>query len=222
MKKRWTTHSLYDYIVITKDQQYCGILTIRSLLITFAQIQTNIASSKNPLTHLPGNYLISEQLEKLPFQKQYSVLYIDLDQFKAYNDIYGFAKGDQVILETAHILKASISNGFIGHIGGDDFIIILDNWEFDLICNSIIQQFNNLLPSIYKKEHIDAGYVIAKNRAGIPEQLPLVSISIAVVTNEHYSFKIAEEIVDFATQIKKECKRINTSCYLTNDLVKCM
>ncbi len=213
---------LYDYIIITKDDKYFGIVTIRSLLMKFAQIQSTIASSKNPLTQLPGNPLIEEHLNKLLSEEKYSVLYIDLDQFKAYNDLYGFAKGDQVILQTAEILKENTTNGFIGHIGGDDFIIVLPDWNFESLAEMIIEQFNLLIANVYKNDHLKNGYVITKNRTGIPEKTPLVSISIAVVNNKNRAFSSVEEIVDYATKIKKECKSIKTSCYLTNDLVKCL
>ncbi|MGP4040028.1 GGDEF domain-containing protein [Gracilibacillus sp. D59] len=188
----------------------------------FLQIQSQIATSKNPLTQLPGNFLIDEQLERLPFTEKYIVLYIDLDQFKAYNDIYGFSKGDNVIYQTATILKECGHHLFLGHIGGDDFIIVLYDWNFQSVCEKIIDRFNQMIPSIYNKEHLEQGYVITKNRVGIPEKIPLLSISIAVVTNQHHTFKTSYEIVEFATKIKKECKSISDSCYLTNDLVKCM
>ena len=120
------SNRLYDFITITKDGQYFGIVTVKELLEKTMEIEINVAKHMNPLTELPGNVLIEQQLQHcIDSLEGYGVLYLDLDNFKPYNDVYGFEKGDQVLMHLADILKGIVSpNDFIGHIGGDDFIVV--------------------------------------------------------------------------------------------------
>ncbi|WP_194287305.1 GGDEF domain-containing protein [Gracilibacillus oryzae] len=214
------SNELYDDIIVTKAELLYGVISIRSLLMTFASVQSQVASSLNPLTKLPGNRIIDENIQELPSKEKFTILYIDLDYFKTYNDVYGFAKGDKVIQETASILQAHAHQyqGFVGHIGGDDFIIILYDWEFDKICDEIITTFDQSIATFYNQEHQNLGYVIAENRSGTLEEIPLVSISIAAVSNQFKNFDSPDDIVNFATLIKKECKSIKCSCYISNEL----
>ncbi|MFD1907317.1 GGDEF domain-containing protein [Paenibacillus rhizoplanae] len=119
--------NLYDYVIVTHEKALFGAVSVRDLLLNFAEIQAVAASFLNPLTGLPGNISITEWMVKTLLQDEFSVLYIDLDHFKAYNDTYGFKEGDRMIQATAELLKheALRMNGFLGHIGGDDFIIFL-------------------------------------------------------------------------------------------------
>lgn len=112
---------LYDYVILTKYGHYAGVVSISRLLLKFAEVQSQIASYLNPLTGLPGNKSIEKNLKSMLSKEKYSVLYIDLDHFKTYNDIYGFAKGDEMILATSSLLKKFVKkeNGFLGHIGGE-------------------------------------------------------------------------------------------------------
>src|SRR5690606_14713460 len=111
---------LYDVVVVTKDNRFYGIVSIRELIIKLAEIQIRDARYSNPLTGLPGNNVIKETLQKVLTYKRFSVLYIDIDSFKAFNDTYGFSKGDELIKETAMILtevimKTTNEPSFIGH-----------------------------------------------------------------------------------------------------------
>ncbi|MFC4402148.1 diguanylate cyclase domain-containing protein [Gracilibacillus xinjiangensis] len=215
------SNELYDDIIVTRDGQFYGVISIRSLLMTFASVQSQVASSLNPLTKLPGNRIIDEYIQALPSAEKFTILYIDLDHFKTYNDVYGFAKGDRVIQETASILQAIARQyqGFVGHIGGDDFIVIIYDWEFDTICDEIITIFDQSISTFYNPEHLELGYVIAENRNGILEEVPLVSISIAAVSNQFKNFDSSDDIVNYATIIKKECKAIKCSCFISNELL---
>ncbi|SER35674.1 diguanylate cyclase (GGDEF) domain-containing protein [Gracilibacillus ureilyticus] len=216
-----SSNELYDDIIVTRENQFYGVVSIRSLLMTFASIQSQVASSLNPLTKLPGNRIIDEHIQALPAKEKYTVLYIDLDHFKVYNDMYGFAKGDRIIQETASILQAHAHpyQAFVGHIGGDDFIVILYSWECETLCEEIINTFDQSIASFYTTDHQEQGYVLAENRNGIIENIPLVSISIAAVSNQFNFFKNGDEIVYSATKIKKECKAIKCSCFITNETV---
>ena len=123
---------LYDYVIVTKQEKYVGVVSISRLLMKFAELQAEIASLLNPLTKLPGNRLIQDKLEETIKKDEYSILYVDIDHFKAYNDVYGFGMGDEIIQTTANVMKGFVNeyNGFLGHIGGDDFLIIFDHYYY--------------------------------------------------------------------------------------------
>lgn len=208
---------LYDYVIVTKEDKYIGVVSIQKLLLTFADIQKEAARFLNPLTGLPGNNLIDLELSKLINLDHFCVLYIDLDNFKAYNDTYGFKNGDKLILETARILQSSLPHHFVGHIGGDDFVGILKQEEYTELANQIIHDFDLAIQQFYSEEHLDQNYVITENRFGIKEKIPLVSISIAIVTNQGHSYSSSHEIVNAATEMKKICKKNNYSCFVANN-----
>ena len=206
---------IYDYIIVTKDSYYVGVVSVRHLLITFAEIQTENASVLDPLTRLPGNSVIHEKLTATLSVKQFSVLCVDLDYFKSYNDIYGFKRGDDLLTDVSKILHTNIAKngGFLGHIGGDDFVAIFHHFRIDEICQTIIQQFEAAKKFYYPNDHFTQKYVISENRRGNIEKIPLISISITVVTNQTKSYINVEEIVSDATKVKKLCKSTPQSCY---------
>ena len=119
--------SLYDHVTVLKDSKYYGIVTIKDLIEKTIEIKVNNARHSNPLTGLPGNIVIEQNIEKaIHSNEDYCVLYFDIDNFKAYNDAYGFENGDVIIKALSKAIRSNISGGkFIGHIGGDDFIAIL-------------------------------------------------------------------------------------------------
>lgn len=172
----------------------------------------------NPLTKLPGNNVIQEVIlkniaENLPF----AIAYTDLDNFKAYNDKYGFQKGDDVILLTAKILKESGEhNGkrseFVGHIGGDDFVIIASPECMNDICQEIIERLDEEIFAFYDEEDRRRRYIETQNRQGKIQRFPPVSISIAVVNNKNREFSGMGEIVRTVTELKKYAKQKKGSC----------
>ncbi|QUH24543.1 GGDEF domain-containing protein [Serpentinicella alkaliphila] len=209
---------LYDYIIVTRDDIYSGVVSIKDLLLKITEIQVSIARFENPLTGLPGNIVIKEKLTEILKSEEFSVLYFDLDNFKAFNDVYGFKDGDEVIRNTAHLITSAIQkigngNAFAGHIGGDDFISILKCHEVDSICMDIIEQFHAIINIFYKEEHLKSGYIISKNRKGTKQKFPLLSLSIAVVTNKSKEFYSVDEIIKEAVTTKEKCKSIIGSCY---------
>lgn len=212
---------VYDSIIITLYEQVYGIVSIKNLLLKLAEIKVDIARDLSPLTGLPGNYKIQHYLEKILTFKEFSILYLDLDQFKAYNDTYGFHKGDELLQETAKLLKDatqdSSTQSFIGHIGGDDFIIILSNYDYPTLCEKVIQDFDKMLHKFYSAEDFQQGYIYAQNRQGKYENISLVRISIAVITNQYGKFTSIDKISSEAAKVKKVCKKIEASCFRTND-----
>ncbi|MTI48292.1 GGDEF domain-containing protein [Sporosalibacterium faouarense] len=209
---------LYDYIIVSKNDRYYGVVSIRDLLLKISEIRVEDAMCSSPLTGLPGNQKIEEKLREILDEEQYSILYFDLDNFKAYNDLYGFKNGDGILQLTGTIIKDyTIIHGgpdaFIGHIGGDDFIVILNNYEYKSICEAIGKEFNKKIIEFYNGIDRARGYIITNNRHGIQEQFPIMSISIAIVTNREKNYRYLEEISTDAANKKKKCKEVWSSCY---------
>ena len=141
----------------------------------------------SPLTGLPGNVQIHAELKKrIANKEEFSVLYLDLDNFKAYNDVYGFLKGDEIIKFTADTIMRCVhgsipNNSFIGHIGGDDFIAIVPELNCESICKDIIANFDADVVKFFTEDDVEKGYIEVANRKGVIEQFPLTAISIGVV-----------------------------------------
>ena len=163
----------------------------------------------NPLTHLPGNSVIQNLLmQRVDEKSQFTVAYTDLDNFKAYNDKYGFQRGDEVILFTARVLKESCdTDDFVGHIGGDDFVIITSPDKINKITEKVVNKLDSGIVDFYDEDDRQKGYVETKNRQGELQKFPFVSISIAVTTNRHRDFANIGEIVKVVTELKKFAKQ---------------
>jgi diguanylate cyclase (GGDEF)-like protein len=174
----------------------------------------------NPLTRLPGNVSILKELNKLIEKNElFAVCYLDLDKFKSYNDKYGFERGDEVIRATARIIIKVVKNfgekdDFIGHIGGDDFVIITHPKTVDTICQNIIEEFKKISPTFYSEEDRQRGYIIAKDRKGNEEKIPLLTISIGVVTNEYRKIEHVAQIGEIGAELKNFAKRLEGSNYV--------
>lgn len=198
---------------IDEEYLYYTVLNIIRLL--------DINRTVSPLTGLPGNVQIQAEMKKRLINKEkFVMLYLDLDNFKAYNDSYGFIKGDEVIKFTAKTIMKNVheidsQNGFVGHIGGDDFIAIISNNKFEELCQNIILDFDYNILDYYTQEHIKKGYIEVKNRKGVMEQFPLVSISIGVVEVDDRFHNILE-IGEVGAQVKHLSKSIQGSTYVVN------
>jgi diguanylate cyclase (GGDEF)-like protein len=174
----------------------------------------------NPLTRLPGNVSILNEFSRLLEKKSvFAVCYIDLDKFKAYNDKYGFEHGDAVIRETARILLRTVQEegrkeDFIGHIGGDDFVVITAPDRVDRICKKIIDEFEKTSPSFYNETDRKKGYIIARDRQGREQKIALLSISIGVVTNEFRKIEHVAQIGEIGAELKALAKSMERSNYV--------
>ena len=168
----------------------------------------------SPLTGLPGNVQIHAELKKrISNRENFSVLYLDLDNFKAYNDVYGFLKGDEIIKYTADTIVRCVHNyihegAFVGHIGGDDFIAIVPILNCDEICKNIIASFDAHVTKFFTEEDVEKGYIEVANRKGIIEQFPLTSISIGVVEADVGRFANMLEIGEVGAQVKHNAKSV--------------
>jgi diguanylate cyclase (GGDEF)-like protein len=218
-----TQEHLYDYVIVTKEDRLIGIVSIRNLLMKLAEEQISIARYSNPLTGLPGNFEIKNALKTAIAYEKYTILYIDINLFKAFNDTFGFKLGDEVIQYTATILKETVLKGstsmesFVGHIGGDDFIAILPHHDFKGICQTLIKRFEQFTHQFYSAEELEQGFIHGISRMGVLENIPLVGLSIAVIHNISTSFHSIEEISKEAAMIKKRCKSLRRSVFLTNE-----
>lgn len=174
----------------------------------------------SPLTGLPGNVQIqTEMKKKILSKKEFAVLYFDLDNFKAYNDLYGFTQGDEIIKFTAKTITRSVhelecENGFVGHIGGDDFIAIITKADYEEICHKVIGEFDKKVLDFFSDEDVERGYLEVANRKGIIEQFPIVSISIGVVIADEGRFKNTLEIGEVGAQVKHLAKTVMGSSYI--------
>ena len=173
----------------------------------------------SPLTGLPGNVQIHAELKKRITKKEaFCVLYLDLDNFKAYNDVYGFLKGDQIIEFTAeNIIKCIHASGledtFIGHIGGDDFVAIIPGTNCEKLCQNILANFDHNVGKYFTDDDLEKGYIEVANRKGIVEQFPLTSLSIGVVVADIGRFANILEIGEIGAQVKHAAKSVMGSCY---------
>ncbi len=202
--------------IISKDSSNRYIYYTIKNIIRLMSVNRTVS----PLTGLPGNVQIQTELKKRLLRKEtFQVLYLDLDNFKAYNDVYGFIKGDEIIKLTAKIITKNIhtledSDVFVGHIGGDDFVAIVDgNIDHDEICQNIIAEFDTQILKYFNDIDIERGYIEVSNRKGIIEEFPLTSISIGVVVADKKRFSNTLEIGEVGAQVKHLAKTTMGSSY---------
>lgn len=175
----------------------------------------------NPLTRLPGNVSILNEIQKrIDDSEIFAVCYIDLDKFKAFNDKYGFKKGDLVIKNTAQILINSVQEkgtpqDFIGHIGGDDFVVVTIPDKTISLCKNIIAKFDSMVPGLYNKEDKEKGYIIGKDRQGKTKRIPFISVSIGIVSNKKKKIKHVGEVGEIGAELKEYAKGLKGSSYVT-------
>lgn len=209
-------NSVEYYIKAPMDDEYI-YYTIRNIIRLMSSNR-----KVSPLTGLPGNLQIQVELKKRLLKKEeFSILYFDLDNFKEYNDTYGFLKGDEVIKFTAKtILKTMhsyrLEDSFVGHIGGDDFVGIISNIDYEKLCQDIIARFDENIKDYFNEEDIERGYLEVANRRGIIEQFPITAISIGVVNVHPGEYDNPLEIGEVGAQVKHLAKTQIGSAYAIN------
>jgi diguanylate cyclase (GGDEF)-like protein len=176
----------------------------------------------SPLTRLPGGVAIENVLKKrIASGNMLAFCLIDMDNFKMYNDHYGYAKGNKLIKNTAEIIEdacdsSKSSDNFIGHIGGDDFVVITSVDNYQKICDYIIKAFDKIVLEYYDKKDLQRGYIEGKSRNGIKMHYPIMTISIAVVTNQKKKFKHHVQVGEIAAELKNYAKSIPGSLYIVD------
>lgn len=209
---------LYDFIVVTRQNQYLGTVTIKDLLQKTTEIEVVNAKYQNPLTGLPGNVVIEHKIGQcISCEKPYCVIYVDIDNFKAYNDVYGFENGDSVIKLLADVLSIHLPAGqFIGHVGGDDFVIVMECESAENYCERVIGDFHRRVLEFYGPEDVENGYITAENRRGEKEKFPLISLSFAGIQDQNTRFRNRLQLTEELAKLKKRSKQQkgNSVCWL--------
>lgn len=213
---------IYDDIIITKGSKYAGIVPMKRLIEYTLNYEKNYARELNPLTSLPGNKIINRVIQDtITYSTMSCLFYLDLDNFKIYNDVYGFENGDKIIKLTADLLQKSVKahfpyNSFVGHIGGDDFIFIIESIpdHFPIVCQDIISSFDKEILHYFSEEDKKNGFMEAEDRMGNIQKVNLTSLSIVGIYGELNKFGTPEVLAQYMTRIKKEAKKVRCSYYL--------
>lgn len=213
---------LYDDIIVVKGHAYAGTVTMRDLLDYGINYEKKYAKELNPLTGLPGNVIINRVMQNaVESDRQTCIIYVDLDHFKVFNDVFGFEKGDQILKMTADILKKAVNdfmpyNAFLGHIGGDDFIIVTDGHAVNLqeFCVRVIASFDEEIQSHFDDVSLNTGKLRGKGRDGLVHEYNLTSISLAGLLGAMNQFVTVENLGGQLAGIKKEVKKIENSSYM--------
>lgn len=197
--------------ILTHDGKYAGIGRASKLLTKIINLQVNKVRYMNPLTGLPGNVPIQETLRKLlETRRDFAVCYFDLDNFKAFNDVYGYTSGDRAILLLARLLRAHADprTDFIGHIGGDDFIAFYCKQDWEQRVRSTMDQFVAEARELYSDEDRMRGFIRATDRQGNPATFALLSVSVAAVLPDPRVSWTTDDISRLAAEAKHDAKRI--------------
>jgi diguanylate cyclase (GGDEF)-like protein len=203
-----------DYIVKPFEPE--ELLARIRMILRRSQIDLDAA----PLTRLPGNVSIFNEIDKrIKSGEKFAVGYVDLDKFKVFNDKYGFAWGDRIIQETARVIvkaveKAGGADNFVGHIGGDDFVVVTSPDVIDQICKQIIDEFGKATKSLYNPGDRKKGYITGRDRQGKSVRIGLISISIGVVTNKKRSLSHVAEVAEIGAELKAYAKTKRKSAYV--------
>jgi len=206
-----------DYLIKPPDP-----LDLR-VRIEMAMRRSQYSFHSTPLTGLPGGRIIEETInEKLKNREEFSFGYIDIDNFKYFNDNYGYVRGDRAIMQTAYMLYTAVSKfgnkkDFLGHIGGDDFVFITTLDRYRDICHNFILEFNRIMPFHYSEEDRKKGHVVARDRMHNIKKIPLMTISIAVANNAKASeFKNVIEINEKVAEVKRYLKTFEGSKFMAD------
>jgi diguanylate cyclase (GGDEF)-like protein len=178
---------LYDHIIVTEQGLFASVVSVQKMLDALSRVQVEMAKGANPLTGLPGGVALEQEIERRNGEcRPYSLIYVDLDHFKVYNDTYGFDSGDKMLRLLADILtwaarRHSSENHFVGHVGGDDFVVITWPERSERVSRAVVRCFQRLVKNLYTKEDRLRGWVTAKGREGREGRYPLVAVSLGIV-----------------------------------------
>ena len=214
-KVRTLEYGANDYL--TKPYELDELLARVRNLLKWSRTQREA----NPLTGFPGNVSIEQEATRRIFRKDvFAFMYLDLDNFKAFNDIYGYTRGDDVIKLIANVIADAIRSvggpsDFIGHIGGDDFVIMSTPDKSDAIADEIVRKFDIRIKGLLDPEDRDRGYIEVMGRKGAKEAFDLVSVTIAVVTNQSHDITHFARLSDLVTELKRYGKSVKGSIVVT-------
>ncbi len=205
-------HHLYNGFIITENGRYMGMGTGHDLMREITQMQINAARYANPLTQLPGNVPINEHIDRLLHSAaRFWVCYCDLDHFKPFNDVYGYRKGDDVIQLTGEILSSHCdpNRDFIGHIGGDDFMILFQSEDWETRCEAMLNDFAAAILAFYSMDDCARGGYITEDRQGKKVFYSLISLSLGVIKVSAHQYYTHHQIATQAAEAKRQAKKIH-------------
>jgi GGDEF domain-containing protein len=185
-------------------------------------VRTERDVSVHPSTRLPGTTEIEREIRRrLESDQEFAVCYADLDHFKEFNDRYSYYDGDRVIYLLSRILHDVVkgllgARGFVGHIGGDDFIFMVPSTEISAVCTEVLDVFDTLIPLQYNEQDRRAGYFFGKDRRGQLHRVPLMTLSIGIVTNRHRKFAHPAQVSELATEMKSYAKTLPGSVFVVD------
>ncbi|MBS7663250.1 EAL and GGDEF domain-containing protein [Pseudomonas lalucatii] len=199
--------------IITQGGRYRGMGRVIDVLKLITELKIQQARHANPLTMLPGNVPIQQCLTRLLQQAREAVVcYVDIDSFKPFNDLYGYAKGDEVLLCLAQCLSERVdpSRDFVGHIGGDDFLLVLGSADWRTRLNRLLEDFQSQCRRFYSEEHLDAGCFVSHNRHGQRQEFALLSLSLGVVHLRpgQCAQLDAAQLAGLASEAKRQAKAV--------------
>jgi diguanylate cyclase (GGDEF)-like protein len=201
---------LMQSFIITRHGRYLGLGRVRDLLARLTDMQLRDARHANPLTGLPGNVPLNQHInEQLACRVPMAVAYVDCNDFKPYNDVYGYAAGDRVLRELGLLLEqhAAIELDFVGHVGGDDFVLVFTSPDWEARCHAILRDFAALAHTYYTQNDCHQGGIFAEDRQGQPCFFPLLSIAIGVCLPDPGLCPSHLEVAALATDAKHEAKQ---------------
>lgn len=205
-------HHLVNGFIITEQGRYLGMGTGHDLMREITQMQITAARYANPLTQLPGNVPINEHIERLLASRvRFWVCYCDLDHFKPFNDVYGYRKGDDLIQLTGAILPAQVDpdRDFVGHIGGDDFMILFQSEDWERRCQAVLAQFAQSVARFFSTDDRERGGYLGEDRQGRKVFHSLVSLSLGAIRVEPGEYHSHHQIATAAADAKKQAKKIH-------------
>ncbi|MDE2491812.1 MAG: response regulator [Elusimicrobia bacterium] len=195
---------------------------VRELLARIRMIlkRTRQGLDANPLTRLPGNLSIESRVERaLEDGRPLAVLYVDLNQFKAFNDVYGYDAGDGVIMATSRVLVDRVRTGkvdFVGHIGGDDFILLTTPERMEDAAAEVCAAFDALSLSFYNDEDRARGYIVSTDRQGVKREFPFLSVAVGICHNRERALKSFAQVAQLGAELKKAAKALTGSAYVVD------
>ena len=207
------------YFVVTEQGRYYGLGSVRKVLRQISEHKIQLARYANPLTLLPGNVPINNQIDALLQQAEpFSIAYIDIDHFKPYNDHYGYSQGDLVIELLAQIISSEVDSNhdFVGHIGGDDFIVLFNSVQAELTLRRIVQRFEQRIKHYYKSEHLVSGGISCIDRQGRANFFPLLTLSVGLAQPDPMLCSNHHDVAALASDAKQQAKRQSGSCLFIN------
>jgi GGDEF domain-containing protein len=203
-------HHLFNGFIITEGGRYLGMGTGHDLMREITQLQIQAARHANPLTQLPGNVPINEQIARLLREEtRFCLCYGDIDHFKPFNDVYGYRRGDDAIVLLGQILTrhGDPERDFVGHIGGDDFVILFRSEDWEPRCHAILADFGERMTSFYSDEDREQGGFYAEDRQGRKVFHPLMSLSLGAIQVEPRQYDSHHRIAARAAEAKKQAKK---------------